>query len=89
MTSYEYTIYELHYYVDCTYQYKEGTIVVQTGDEHIRIFGTMEELMDKLNELKKQYDRPEEHHSYGTKSESLSKATYIEVRNTKRIFAIV
>ena len=47
------------------------------------------ELVDKLDELKKRYDGHVEPHRYGTTSKRLSKATYIEVRSTKRVFAVV
>jgi len=89
MTSYEYTIYELHYYVEHTHKDNDGSMNVHTGDEHIRIFSTMDELEDTIEDLKERYDGQEEIHSYGTTSKRLSKATYIEARTTKRIFAVV
>ena len=89
MTSYEYKIYELHYYVEYTNFYSEDESThVDTGDERVRYFSSMDDLMDKLDELKKRYDGHVEPHRYGTTSKRLSKATYIEVRSTKRVLQL-
>ena len=90
MTSYEYKIYELHYYVEYTNFYSEDESTnVDTGDERVRYFSSIDDLMDMLDELKQRYNGQERPSGYGTTSKRLSKATYIEVRTTKRIFGIV
>ncbi len=88
MASYEYTIYELHYYVEYTHK-TEDSIEINTGEERVRIFSTMDELMDTIEELKQRYNGQERPNGSGRISKKLSKATYIEVRTTKRIFAVV
>lgn len=88
MTSYEYTIYELHYYVEYTHKDNDGSIDINTGEERVRIFNTIDELMDMLEELKQRYDGHERPTGYGKISKKLSKSTYIEVRTTKRTFAV-
>ena len=88
MTSYEYKIYELHYYVEYTTTHDE-IIEIHTGEERVKIFGTMDELMDAIEELKLRYDGQKRPKGFGTISKKLSKTTYIELSTTKRVFAVV